>query len=122
MPVTGSRIELSRPTVNAFGISFLISCKGDKSSTAFTTAGVTLASERRCRNVPNPVRRPGTMCRPTLLCATACGEGVGVEVMQEDRMIATIRMAARFMLRFLIVDLDADVRLRAIRAIIAESH
>src|SRR3989304_3332369 len=122
MPVTGSRIELSRPTVNALGISFLISCKGDKSSTAFTTAGGTPASERRCRNVPYPVRRPGTICRPTLLCAIACGKGVGVEVMQEDKMTATIKMAARFMLRFLIVDFDANARLRAIRAIIAEVH
>src|SRR3990167_7501627 len=96
MPVIGSRIELSRPTVNAFGISFLISCRGDKSSTAFTTAGVTLASERRCRNVPNPVRRPGTMCKPILLCAIACGEEVGVGVTQEDKTIAMIEIAMRF--------------------------
>src|SRR3990167_1046191 len=122
MPATGSRIELSRPTLNASGINFLISCKGDRSSTAFTTAGVTPASERRCRNVPYPVRRPGTICKPSLLCVAVCGDGVGVGVAQEDKMIATIKMAARFMSRFLIVDFDVYMRLRAIRVIIAEAH
>src|SRR3970040_1192243 len=108
MPVTGSRVEVRRPTVNAAGIHFLISCKCGRASTAFTTAGVTHASERRCRNVPYPVRRRGTICKPTLLCVAVCGDGVGVGVAQEDKMTATIKMAARFMLRFIIVDLDAD--------------